>query len=157
MIDIMAWAIVLGLFGWGIHKALKKSKQSDANLNDGQQYIETLSTKEGVQQLSGGVLLEIISASGKAHQPSEMDRISVHYHGTLIDGTVFDSSVQRGEPLEFQLNQVIPGWQIGLKAMNEGDKARLVIPSELAYGRRKVGKIMPNSTLIFEVELLQIG
>ena len=82
--------------------------------------------------------------------------MKVHYHGTLLDGTVFDSSVDRGEPISFGLNQVIKGWTEGLQLMVVGEKARLFIPSELAYGNRSAGKIVPGSTLIFEVELLGI-
>ena len=82
--------------------------------------------------------------------------MNVHYHGTLIDGTVFDSSVERGQPVQFQLDQVIPGWTEGLQLMKVGDKFRFFIPSELAYGDSGVGPIAPNSTLIFEVELLGI-
>ena len=81
----------------------------------------------------------------------------MHYHGTLLDGTVFDSSVDRGEPISFGLNQVIKGWTEGLQLMVVGEKARFFIPSELAYGNRSAGKIAPGSTLIFEVELLGIN
>jgi peptidylprolyl isomerase len=81
----------------------------------------------------------------------------VHYHGTLIDGTVFDSSVNRGEPISFSLNQVIAGWTEGLQLMVTGEKTRFFIPSDLAYGNRSAGKIKPGSTLIFDVELLGIN
>jgi len=83
--------------------------------------------------------------------------VKVHYHGTLIDGTVFDSSVDRGEPIGFGLNQVIPGWTEGLQLMVVGEKTRLFIPSDLAYGNRNMGVIGPGSTLIFDVELLGIN
>lgn len=81
----------------------------------------------------------------------------MHYHGTLVDGSVFDSSVDRGEPIAFGLNQVIKGWTEGLQTMVEGEKTRLFIPSELAYGNRGVGSIPPGSVLIFDVELLKIN
>jgi FKBP-type peptidyl-prolyl cis-trans isomerase FklB len=92
----------------------------------------------------------------KAPMPKATDTVKVHYHGTLLDGTVFDSSVERGEPIEFPLNGVIPGWTEGLQLMNVGDKYRLFIPAELGYGAQGAGPIPPNSTLIFEVELLEI-
>ncbi|MGL6147952.1 MAG: FKBP-type peptidyl-prolyl cis-trans isomerase, partial [Plesiomonas sp.] len=85
------------------------------------------------------------------------DTVSVHYHGTLIDGTVFDSSVQRGEPISFPLNRVIAGWTEGVPLMVEGEKVRFFIPSNLAYGNRAMGKIPAGSTLIFDVELLKIN
>jgi FKBP-type peptidyl-prolyl cis-trans isomerase FkpA len=88
--------------------------------------------------------------------PAATDSVSVHYHGTLIDGSVFDSSVERGEPISIPLNGVIPGWTEGLQLMNVGDKYRFFIPSDLAYGEQGAGTIPPNSTLIFEVELLAI-
>ncbi len=89
--------------------------------------------------------------------PLATDEVEVHYHGTMIDGTVFDSSVDRGEPISFPLNGVIPGWTEGLQLMKVGDKFRFFIPSELAYGAAGAGSIPPYSTLIFDVELLGIN
>ena len=90
-------------------------------------------------------------------KPSATDTVTVHYTGTLIDGTVFDSSVERGEPASFPLDKVIPGWTEGLQLMSEGSKYRLFIPSELAYGSQGAGdQILPNSTLIFDVELIKV-
>ena len=82
------------------------------------------------------------------------DKVTVHYHGTLLDGTVFDSSVERGEPISFSLGQVIPGWQEGIPYLKKGGKGKLIIPSHLAYGGRRAGKIPPFSVLVFEVELI---
>ena len=92
------------------------------------------------------------------HSPVETDQVTVHYHGTLVDGTVFDSSVERGQPATFPVNGVIPGWVEALQLMNVGSKYKLYIPSDLAYGERGAGgSIGPNETLIFEVELLSIN
>ena len=93
---------------------------------------------------------------GEVH-PTAKSKVKVHYHGTLIDGTVFDSSVERGEPISFGLNQVIAGWTEGVQLMVEGDKFRFYIPSHLAYGNRAAGKIKPGSLLIFDVELIAIN
>lgn len=113
--------------------------------------------KEGVLTTESGLQYEIIKAGNtKGNYPSETDKVRVHYHGTLIDGTVFDSSVERGEPTEFGLNQVIKGWTEGLQLMPVGAKYRFYIPQELAYGPRMQGSIKPFSVLIFDVELLAI-
>jgi len=106
---------------------------------------------------TSGLQYTVLQAGTGATHPNATDRVKVHYHGTLIDGTVFDSSVDRGEPISFGLNQVIAGWTEGLQLMVEGEKTRLFIPSELAYGNRSAGKIKPGSTLIFDVELLGIN
>ncbi len=97
-----------------------------------------------------------ILREGNGPRPSSFHRVKVHYHGTLPDGTVFDSSVQRGQPSTFGLNQVIAGWREGLMLMKQGSKYRFIIPPELAYGSRGTGNIGPNQTLIFEVELIEI-
>ena len=94
-----------------------------------------------------------MSGEGSQH-PGARDQVTVHYHGTLLNGTVFDSSVERGQSISFALNQVIPGWTEGLMLMVVGDKMRFYIPSSLAYGNRGAGTIPPGSTLIFKVELL---
>ena len=99
-----------------------------------------------------------VLSEGQGNKPTPSDKVTVHYHGTLLDGTVFDSSVERGEPATFGVSQVIPGWTEALQLMNVGSKLKLFIPSNLAYGERGAGaKIGPNATLVFEVELLSIN
>lgn len=120
-----------------------------------QQFLEENAKKPGVFKTESGLQYQVIS-EGSGAMPSETDKVKVHYHGTLIDGTVFDSSVERGEPIEFALNQVIQGWTEGVQLMSIGAKYKLFIPADLGYGPQPVGPIAPNSTLIFEVELLDI-
>jgi FKBP-type peptidyl-prolyl cis-trans isomerase FklB len=122
---------------------------------DGEKFLAENALKEGVVTTESGLQYEVIKM-GKGKKPTATDKVRVHYHGTLIDGTVFDSSVERGEPTEFGLNQVIAGWTEGLQLMPVGSKFRFFIPQELAYGSRNAGSIPPYSTLIFEVELLGI-
>ena len=121
----------------------------------GDAFMAENSAKEGVVTLPSGLQYEIIRA-GNGPMPTETDRVKVHYHGTLINGTVFDSSVDRGEPATFGVTQVIPGWTEALKLMPVGSKWRLYIPYDLAYGSADRGTIKPFSNLIFDVELLSI-
>jgi FKBP-type peptidyl-prolyl cis-trans isomerase FklB len=121
----------------------------------GDAFMAENAKREGVITTPSGLQYEIISA-GNGPLPTETDQVKVHYHGTLINGTVFDSSVDRGEPATFGVNQVIPGWTEALKLMPVGSKWRLYIPYDLAYGSADRGTIKPFSNLIFEVELLGI-
>ena len=122
---------------------------------DGEKFLAENALKEGIQVTESGLQYEVLKM-GRGKKPAATDRVKVHYHGTLIDGTVFDSSVERGEPTSFGLNQVIAGWTEGLQLMPVGSKFRFYIPQELGYGSRNAGSIPPYSTLIFEVELLGI-
>ncbi len=134
-----------------------KNERSNANLKAGQEFLAANRSKPGVNELPSGLQYEIIS-QGDGPKPTQHNRVTCHYHGTLIDGTIFDSSVQRGQPATFPLNQVIAGWTEGVQLMPQGSKWRFFIPPHLGYGDRQVGaKIGPNSTLIFEVELLGIN
>lgn len=128
----------------------------EKNMKEGKAFLEENKKREGVQTLPSGLQYEILR-KGNGKKPSASDRVECHYHGTLIDGTVFDSSVQRGTPAVFGVNQVIKGWVEALQLMEEGAKWRLFIPSELAYGENAPGgAIGPNATLIFDVELLKV-
>jgi len=127
------------------------------NNQKGIDFLAANKGEEGVKTTASGLQYKVLQAGAGDQHPTASDRVKVHYHGTLLDGTVFDSSVDRGEPIEFGLNQVIKGWTEGLQLMVVGEKTRLFIPSELAYGNRAAGKIAPGSTLIFDVELLGIN
>ena len=122
---------------------------------DGEKFLAENALKEGVTTTESGLQYEVIKM-GRGKKPAATDKVKVHYHGTLIDGTVFDSSVERGEPTSFGLNQVIKGWTEGLQLMPVGSKFRFYIPQELGYGAQAAGSIPPYSTLIFDVELLSI-
>ncbi|MEM1442022.1 MAG: FKBP-type peptidyl-prolyl cis-trans isomerase [Verrucomicrobiota bacterium] len=126
------------------------------NLLAGKKFLEENSKKEGVEVTESGLQYEVLK-DGDGAKPSATDNVTVHYHGTLIDGTVFDSSVDRGEPASFPLNRVIPGWTEGVQLMPLGSKYKFTIPYFLAYGDRGTGSdIKPYSALVFEVELLEI-
>ena len=121
-----------------------------------EEFLAKNKSKEGVKVTPSGLQYKVIT-EGKGEVPTETARVKVHYKGTLIDGTLFDSSIQRGEPAVFGVNQVIPGWVEALQLMPEGSKWKLYIPSELGYGARGAGEMIPpHSTLIFEVELLEV-
>jgi len=131
-----------------------KAEKAAANLKEGQAFLAANKEKEGVVELPSGLQYEIIT-QGTGPKPSASNEVTCHYHGTLINGTIFDSSVQRGRPASFPLNMVIKGWTEGLQLMPTGSKWRFFIPPHLGYGDRQVSaQIGPNSTLIFEVELI---
>ena len=133
-----------------------EKKEADKNKAEGDAFLAENAKKEGVQVTASGLQYKVDSV-GTGEIPVDGDRVKVHYTGKLLDGTVFDSSVQRGEPAEFGVGQVIAGWTEALKMMPVGSKWTLYIPAELAYGDRAAGpQIKPNSTLVFEVELLGV-
>lgn len=127
------------------------------NVELGEEFLLQNAKEEGVISTASGLQYKVLESGTGSIHPNATDKVKVHYHGTLIDGTVFDSSVDRGEPISFGLNQVIPGWTEGVQLMVEGEKTRFFIPSSLAYGKRAAGSIQPGSTLIFDVELLGIN
>lgn len=137
-----------------IRASLDKIKYGDTR-EQGEKFLEENKLREGVITTESGLQYEVLKM-GKGKKPAATDRVKVHYHGTLIDGTVFDSSVDRGEPIVFGLNQVIAGWTEGVQLMPVGSKFKFFIPQQLGYGNRPAGSIPPYSTLIFEVELLGI-
>lgn len=130
---------------------------SSKNTAEGEAFLAENAKKEGVVTTASGLQYQELTA-GEGAAPTAEDTVTVHYKGTLIDGTVFDSSYDRGQPASFPVNRVIPGWVEALQLMNVGDKFRLVIPSDLAYGPEGTGPVIgPNATLVFEVELLEIA
>ena len=131
-----------------------REEQAAANLKAGQDFLAENATKPGIVSLPSGMQYEILT-EGKGEKPKLHNAVTCHYHGTLINGTVFDSSVKRGQPASFPVNAVIKGWIEALQLMPTGSKWRLFIPPQLAYGDRQVSAaIGPNSTLVFEVELI---
>ena len=134
---------------------LQKEKM-EINKKAGEEFLHINKGRAGVVELPSGLQYQVLK-HGNGAKPSATDKVIGHYHGTLINGTVFDSSVQRGQPAVFGVNQVIPGWVEALQLMPVGSKWRLFIPSNLAYGEHGAGEMIePNSTLIFDVELLDI-
>jgi FKBP-type peptidyl-prolyl cis-trans isomerase FklB len=132
-------------------------EKSNASKEAGAAYLAQNKTREGVITTDSGLQYEIIT-EGAGEKPGLQDEVTTHYHGTLIDGTVFDSSVDRGDPVSFPVGGVIPGWTEALQMMSVGSKWKLYIPSDLAYGQRGAGgAIGPNEALIFEVELISIN
>lgn len=133
-----------------------ENKKAENNIIEGLEFLENNKERENIIVLESGLQYEIL-VEGDGEKPTLSDRVKCHYHGTLINGEVFDSSVERGEPAVFGVTQVIPGWTEALQLMPVGSKWKLYLPSNLAYGDRAAGpKIAPNSTLIFEIELLGI-
>jgi FKBP-type peptidyl-prolyl cis-trans isomerase FklB len=131
--------------------------KSAANLKAGQDFLEANKQQPGVVTLPSGLQYQVLT-EGSGPKPAATNKVTCHYHGTLIDGTVFDSSVRRGQPATFPLNAVIKGWTEGLQLMATGSKWRFFIPPDLGYGDRQVSaQIGPNSTLIFDVELLSFA
>lgn len=133
----------------------QRKELGEKNKTEGDKFLAENKTKEGVKTTASGLQYMVLS-EGKGAKPTKEDRVSVHYKGTLLDGTEFDSSYKRNAPTTFALTQIIAGWTEGLQLMKEGSKYRFFIPSNLAYGERGAGAIGPNATLIFEIELLGI-
>lgn len=132
-----------------------EAEKAKASAQAGKDFLLENTKKDGVVVLESGLQYEVLSA-GEGEQPVRESTVRTHYHGTLIDGTVFDSSYERGQPAEFPVSGVIAGWTEALQLMGVGSKWRLYVPSELAYGGQAVGSIPPHSTLVFDVELLAI-
>jgi FKBP-type peptidyl-prolyl cis-trans isomerase FklB len=132
-----------------------KGKQAEPNKQAGQAFLDSNSKQSGVVTLPSGLQYKIVK-EGTGPKPGLNDRVKVHYHGTLINGKVFDSSIERGEPVTFGVGEVIPGWTEALQLMPVGSTWKLFIPSDLAYGDSGQGEILPGSTLVFDVQLLEI-
>ncbi|MBQ3189741.1 MAG: FKBP-type peptidyl-prolyl cis-trans isomerase [Bacteroides sp] len=133
-----------------------EAKMNAENIEKGKAFLAENAKKEGVITLPSGLQYQVIT-EGNGKKPSATDKVKCHYEGTLIDGTLFDSSIKRGQPAVFGVNQVIRGWVEALQLMSEGSKWRLFIPSELGYGAQQAGEMIPpHSTLIFDVELIEV-
>ena len=134
-----------------------EEKMNAANIEAGKKFLEENKKREGVVTLPSGLQYEVITEGNVGRYAKATDQVQCHYEGTLIDGTLFDSSIKRGQPATFGVNQVIPGWVEALQLMPEGAKWKLYIPSDLAYGAQGAGEMIPHhSTLVFEVELQKI-
>lgn len=154
MLTYLLPVLCIGLLYFLYRQVQQNKQQATENRVAGSAFLQENATKEGVSTRPSGLQYQVLTkGSGEGH-PNATSKVTVHYHGTLIDGRVFDSSVDRGEPISFGLNQVIKGWTEGLQLMQPGDKFRFFIPPELAYGNGSAGIITPGSTLIFDVELL---
>ncbi|ELP5727734.1 FKBP-type peptidyl-prolyl cis-trans isomerase [Vibrio vulnificus] len=148
--------IIFVLAAFMIYRTWNNHKVAEVNFEKGQTFLLENSKLDGIITTESGLQYQVLQKGHGEKHPTASSRVKVHYHGMLIDGTVFDSSVQRGEPISFNLNQVIKGWQEGLQYMVEGEKVRLFIPSSLGYGKSGSGPIPPASVLVFDVELIEI-
>jgi len=157
VLKIIAIVAITGLVALFLWNASNNRKAASENQEKGTEFLTANAQVEGVITTTSGLQYLILNEGTGSIHPKASDKVKVHYHGTLIDGTVFDSSVNRGEPISFGLNQVIKGWTEGLQLMVVGEKRRLFIPSNLGYGNRAAGSIAPGSVLTFDVELLGIN
>lgn len=155
ILTVVALALVV-LFAYRAFFSSAGAEQVATTKQDGVVFLSENGKKEGVITTASGLQYQVLREGTGSTHPSPTSRVEVHYEGKLLDGSVFDSSIQRGKSISFGLNQVIPGWTEGVQLMVVGEKTRFFIPANLAYGDRAAGKIPPGSTLIFDVELLAI-
>lgn len=148
--------VIFVIAAFFIYRTWNNHKAADENMAIGQTFLENNAQQEGVITTESGLQYKVLQEGTGTENPTATSKVKVHYHGTLIDGTVFDSSVERNEPISFGLNQVIKGWTEGVQTMVEGQKVRLFVPSNLGYGKNGSGPIPPAAVLIFDVELLEI-
>lgn len=149
--------LIVFLVLYFVYKFVRNTKAAAGNAEISTKFLEDNSGKEGVISTDSGLQYKVISKGEGDIHPTATSKVKVHYHGTLINGAVFDSSVAREKPISFGLNQVIKGWTEGVQLMVAGDKFRFYIPSNLAYGKRGMGKIPAGSLLIFDIELIAIN
>jgi len=148
--------VVIALVIFFITRNSNNKEVAVENVAIGNDFLAKNKAVEGVTETASGLQYQILQQGEGTEHPTATTKVKVHYHGTLLDGTVFDSSVDRGESISFGLNQVIKGWTEGVQLMVVGDKFKFYIPSELGYGNKSAGKIAPGSLIVFEVELLEI-
>lgn len=155
----MKYIVLIAIILWVAFYVIKNSnnkKIAIENINIGKDFLASNKANEEVLETASGLQYQVLQKGEGTTHPSASSTVEVHYHGTLLDGTVFDSSVAREESISFPLNRVIKGWTEGVQLMVVGDKFKFFIPSRLAYGNSATGNIKPGSLLIFEVELLAI-
>jgi len=156
MTKIIMLIIVLGLIVSFFVRKNNNREVAKVNAELAAKFLADNKQAEGVIETASGLQYQVLRAGEGDVHPKASSKVKVHYHGTLLDGTIFDSSVERNQPISFGLKQVIKGWTEGLQLMTVGEKTRLFIPAELGYGNSAAGKIPPGSLLIFDVELLAI-
>lgn len=156
MSKILLPLIILVLAAFFIYRTWNNHKLAEENFAKGQAFLAENAKKEGIVTTESGLQYEVLQPGTGTEHPKATSKVKVHYEGKLLDGTVFDSSYKRNEPIVFGLNQVIKGWTEGVQLMVVGEKTRFYIPSNLAYGKTGSGPIPPAATLIFDVELLDI-
>lgn len=149
-------AVVIGIAIFYFTRNSNNKKLAAENIEIGNAFLAKNKTNEDVLETASGLQYQVLQKGDGGTHPAATTTVKVHYHGLLLDGTVFDSSVDRGEPISFPLNRVIAGWTEGVQLMVVGDKFKFFIPPRLGYGNSATGKITPGSLLIFEVELLEI-
>lgn len=157
MSKFLVLAIIIAIGVYVIVRNQSNKEAAELNLKLGDEFLAVNKLEEGVVETDSGLQYKVLTQGSGTEHPKASSKVNVHYHGTLIDGTVFDSSVERGEPISFGLNQVISGWTEGVQLMVVGEKVRFYIPASLGYGNRSAGKIPPGSLLIFDVELLAVN
>ncbi len=157
MTKIIMLLVVVGLIISFFVRNNANREAAKVNAQESTAFLQANKLVDGVVETDSGLQYQVLAAGNGEQHPTADSTVKVHYHGTLLDGTVFDSSVERDEPINFGLNQVIKGWTEGLQLMVEGEKTRLFIPAELGYGNKATGKIPPGALLIFDVELLAIN
>ncbi|CAG20780.1 FKBP-type peptidyl-prolyl cis-trans isomerase [Photobacterium profundum] len=157
MFKIIVTIALIGLVIFFVQRSYSNKQAAGENIKIGQEFLAENKLKDGVKTTDSGLQYLVLQEGTGAEHPKASDKVTVHYHGTLINGSVFDSSVDRGKTISFGLNQVIKGWTEGVQLMVIGEKTRFFIPSKLAYGNGGAGIIPPGSVLIFDVELFKIN
>lgn len=153
---IIVLVVIVGLVAFYFSRQTANKEAALANIQKGATFLAENKMHDDVLETDSGLQYQVLTKGTGDTHPTARSKVKVHYHGTLIDGTVFDSSVERNQPISFGLNQVIPGWTEGVQLMVEGEKTRFFIPSNLGYGNNATGKIPAGSVLVFDVELLKI-
>ena len=150
--------IIVAVFAlFFIYQHIRNGKSVAENTQLGADFLAENAQKEGVESTASGLQYKVLTKGDGVAHPTAKSKVTVHYQGTLIDGTVFDTTINRDKPISFALNRVIKGWIEGVQLMSEGDKFRFYVPSDLAYGKRKIRKIPAGSLLIFDIELISIN